>query len=65
MLLMDRILSRFKIKTKVLLFVMPFVASISAVGLTGLYASGLLQGRLEISNNVLQSLTGSRTSMVP
>ncbi|ACM25523.1 HAMP domain-containing protein [Agrobacterium rhizogenes] len=54
----DKILSRFKIKTKVLLFVLPFVISISAVGLTGLYASGLLQGRMEISNSVLQSLTG-------
>jgi len=54
----DKILSRFKIKTKVLIFVLPFVLSISAVGLTGLYASGLLQGRMEISNSVLQSLTG-------
>lgn len=54
----DKILSRFKIKTKVLFFVAPFVVSISAVGLTGLYASGLLQGRMEISNSVLQSLSG-------
>ena len=43
-MLIDKILSRFKIKTKVLIFVLPFVISISAVGLTGLYASGLLQG---------------------
>jgi methyl-accepting chemotaxis protein len=57
-MLIDKILSRFKIKTKVLIFVLPFVISISAVGLTGLYASGLLQGRMEISNSVLQSLTG-------
>lgn len=57
-MLIDKVLSRFKIKTKVLLFVLPFVISISAVGLTGLYASGLLQGRMEISNSVLQSLTG-------
>ena len=57
-MVIDRVLSRFKIKTKVLLFVLPFVVSISAVGLTGLYASGLLQQRMEISNNVLQSLTG-------
>ncbi|WP_455874678.1 methyl-accepting chemotaxis protein [Rhizobium yanglingense] len=54
----DKILSRFKIKTKVLIFVLPFVITISAVGLTGLYASGLLQGRMEISNSVLQSLSG-------
>ena len=40
-MLIDKILSRFKIKTKVLIFVLPFVVSISAVGLTGLYASGM------------------------
>ncbi|WP_040676861.1 methyl-accepting chemotaxis protein [Rhizobium mesoamericanum] len=57
-MLIDKILSRFRIKTKVLIFVLPFVVSISAVGLTGLYASGLLQGRMEISNSVLQSLSG-------
>ncbi len=57
-MLIDKVLSRFKIKTKVLLFVLPFVISISAVGLIGLYASDLLQGRMEISNSVLQSLTG-------
>ncbi len=54
----DKILARFKIQTKVLLFIMPFVVSICAVGITGLYASGLLQGRMEISNSVLQSLSG-------
>ena len=54
----DKILARFKIQTKVLLFVLPFVVSICAVGITGLYASGLLQGRMEISNSVLQSLSG-------
>ncbi|TCL75668.1 HAMP domain-containing methyl-accepting chemotaxis protein [Rhizobium sp. BK251] len=57
-MLIDKILSRFKIKTKVVIFVLPFVVSISAVGLTGLYASGMLQGRMEISNSVLQSLSG-------
>jgi methyl-accepting chemotaxis protein len=54
----DRILSRFKIQTKVLIFIAPFVVSITAVGITGLYASGLLQGRMEVSNSVLQSLSG-------
>ncbi|WP_075292530.1 methyl-accepting chemotaxis protein [Pararhizobium arenae] len=54
----DRVLARFKIQTKVLLFIFPFVVSICAVGITGLYASGLLQGRMEISNSVLQSLNG-------
>ena len=57
-MLVDKVLSRFKIKTKVLIFVLPFVISISAVGLTGLYASGLLEGRMNLSNNVLQSLSG-------
>jgi len=56
----DRLLSRFKIQTKVLIFILPFVISITAVGITGLYASGLLQGRMEISNSVLQSLSGFR-----
>ena len=56
----DRILSRFRIQTKVLIFIFPFVVSITAVGVTGLYASGLLQGRMEISNSVLQSLSGFR-----
>jgi len=56
----DRILSRFRIQTKVLIFILPFVISITAVGVTGLYASGLLQGRMEISNSVLQSLSGFR-----
>lgn len=59
-MLIDRLLSRFSIQTKVLIFILPFVISISAVGLTGLYASGLLQGRIEISNSVLQSLSGFR-----
>ncbi|MDX3929613.1 MAG: HAMP domain-containing methyl-accepting chemotaxis protein [Shinella sp.] len=54
----DRVLARFKIQTKVIFFILPFVASICAVGFTGLYASGLLQGRMEISNSVLQSLSG-------
>ncbi|MCO6180166.1 methyl-accepting chemotaxis protein [Ciceribacter sp. RN22] len=56
----DRVLSRFNIQTKVLIFILPFVISISAVGFTGLWASGLLQGRIEISNSVLQSLSGFR-----
>nr|WP_246712316.1 methyl-accepting chemotaxis protein [Rhizobium rosettiformans] len=53
-------MSRFNIQTKVLIFILPFVISISAVGFTGLYASGLLQGRIEISNSVLKSLSGFR-----
>nr|AGU11632.1 Methyl-accepting chemotaxis protein (MCP) signaling domain [uncultured organism] len=56
--MIDRLMSRIRIQTKVLVLVTPFVLSITAVGLTGLYTSGLLQGRMEISNNVLQSLSG-------
>jgi methyl-accepting chemotaxis protein len=56
--MIDRLMSRVKIQTKVIVLLLPFVVSITAVGLTGLYASGLLQGRIEISNSVLQSLSG-------
>ena len=56
--LIDKFMSRFKIQTKVIVLVLPFIASISAVGLTGIYASSLLQDRMEISNSVLQSLSG-------
>ncbi len=57
-MLIDKVLARFRIHTKVIFFILPFVISISAVGITGLYASGMLQGRMEISNSVLQSLSG-------
>ena len=56
----DKFLSRFSISTKVLAFVFPFVLSISAVGLMGLYASGLLQHRMEISNGMMGALSGFR-----
>jgi methyl-accepting chemotaxis protein len=56
--MIDGFMSRVKIQTKVIVLLLPFVVSITAVGLTGLYASGLLQGRIEISNSVLQSLSG-------
>ena len=56
--MIDKFMSRVKIQTKVIVLLLPFVVSITAVGLTGLYASGLLQGRIDISNSVLQSLTG-------
>ncbi len=56
----DSILSRFRIQTKVLVFIFPFVISISAVGIVGLYAVELLQGRLLISNSVMTSLSGFR-----
>ncbi|MGL3605902.1 methyl-accepting chemotaxis protein [Rhizobium sp. G187] len=56
----DQFLSRFSISTKVMAFVLPFVLSISAVGFMGLYASGLLQQRMEISNGTMRSLNGFR-----
>jgi methyl-accepting chemotaxis protein len=52
------LLARFKIQTKVIVFIAPFVASILAVGFSGLYASNLLQSRMDVSNTILQSLTG-------
>jgi methyl-accepting chemotaxis protein len=57
-MVVDRLLARFKIQTKVIAFIVPFVLSISAVGLSGLYASRLLQTRMDMSNTVLQSLSG-------
>ncbi|NTJ43654.1 methyl-accepting chemotaxis protein [Agrobacterium larrymoorei] len=56
--MIDNLLARFKIQTKVIIFIAPFVASILAVGLSGLYTSNILQSRMDISNGVLQSLTG-------
>lgn len=44
----DQLLSRFNIQTKVLMFILPFIVSISAVGFTGLWASGLLQSRIAV-----------------
>lgn len=58
MVKIDQMLARFKIQTKVLIFILPFVVTITAVGITGLYATGILRGRMAISNNVMQSLSG-------
>ncbi|ABC94140.1 methyl-accepting chemotaxis protein (plasmid) [Rhizobium etli CFN 42] len=58
--MLGRLLSRVRIQTQVMLFIIPFVLSILAVGATGFYASSLLQGRMDISNSVLQSLSGFR-----
>ncbi|WP_063844303.1 methyl-accepting chemotaxis protein [Rhizobium ecuadorense] len=54
----DQLLARFRIQTKVLIFIVPFIVSIVAVGITGLYATGTLRGRMTVSNNIVQSLTG-------
>ena len=58
--MLGRLLSRVRIQTQVMVFIVPFILSIMAVGATGLYASSLLQGRMDISNSVLQSLSGFR-----
>lgn len=58
--MLGRLLSRVRIQTQVMLFIIPFILSIMAVGATGFYASSLLQGRMDISNSVLQSLSGFR-----
>lgn len=54
----DRLLSRWKIQTKVLVFIVPFVLSITAVGLASLYASRLLQSQMQLSNGVVETLGG-------
>ncbi|NTJ67637.1 HAMP domain-containing protein [Agrobacterium rhizogenes] len=58
--MLGKLLSRVRIQTQVMLFIAPFILSIMAVGATGFYASSLLQGRMDISNSVLQSLSGFR-----
>ncbi|TBY63504.1 methyl-accepting chemotaxis protein [Rhizobium leguminosarum bv. viciae] len=58
--MLGRLLSRVRIQTQVMVFIVPFVFIIMAVGATGFYASSLLQGRMDISNSVLQSLSGFR-----
>ncbi|MBY5364879.1 HAMP domain-containing protein [Rhizobium leguminosarum] len=56
--MVNGLMSRVRIQTKVLVLLAPFVISLCAVGLTGYYAASLLEGRMEISNHVLQSLDG-------
>ncbi|MCD7111475.1 methyl-accepting chemotaxis protein [Rhizobium sp. DKSPLA3] len=56
----DQLLSRLSVQAKVLVLLVPLIASITAVGVTGLWASGILQSRIELSNGVLRSLTGFR-----
>jgi len=55
---MDRILARFKIQTKVVILVLPLLMTIIAVGATGLYATGVLEARLNVSNDVVRLLSG-------
>ncbi|OWV72316.1 hypothetical protein ATY76_05640 [Rhizobium sp. R339] len=55
---MDRILARFRIQTKVIVLVLPLLLTIVAVGATGLYATGVLEARLNTSNDVVRLLSG-------
>ncbi|MFS8146205.1 methyl-accepting chemotaxis protein [Rhizobium sp. BR 249] len=55
---MEAFLSRFRIQTKVILFLVPLLATIGCLGAMGYYSSGMLSSRLSVSNNVLDALTG-------
>ncbi|WP_049735284.1 hypothetical protein [Rhizobium ecuadorense] len=55
---MDRILARFRIQTKVIILVLPLLMTIVAVGATGFYATGVLEARLNTSNDVVRLLSG-------
>ncbi|WP_106797510.1 HAMP domain-containing methyl-accepting chemotaxis protein [Rhizobium sp. H4] len=57
----DRLLSTFTIRAKVLLVLVPLILILAAVGGVGLKATGLLQSRLRLSNEVLQTLSGFRS----
>ncbi|NKF33871.1 methyl-accepting chemotaxis protein, partial [Pseudomonas sp. BGM005] len=54
-------LSTFTIRAKVLLVLVPLILILAAVGGVGLKATGLLQSRLRLSNEVLQTLSGFRS----
>ncbi|MBB1248725.1 HAMP domain-containing methyl-accepting chemotaxis protein [Rhizobium sp. G21] len=58
MIWIDRILSRFSIRTKVVVLVLPFVLSISAVGLVGVLSSAALQNRIAVASAATTSLRG-------
>lgn len=58
---MDRILARFKIQTKVIVLVLPLLLTIVGVGATGLYATGVLEARLNASNDVVRLLSGYKS----
>jgi methyl-accepting chemotaxis protein len=56
----DYLLSRFRIQTKVSIFVVPFILCICAVGIIGLVTSHILSNRLVLSNETIRSLGGFR-----
>jgi len=56
----DRLLSAFSIRAKVLLVLVPLVMILAVVGVVSLQATGLLQSRLRLSSEVLETLSGFR-----
>jgi len=56
----DRLLSGFSIRAKVLLLLVPLVMILAAVGVVSLQATGLLQSRLRLSSEVVETLSGFR-----
>lgn len=56
-MLLDKTLARFKIQTKVLMLIAPFVIVISAIGFTGIYAADRLENRMALSTRIMQSLS--------
>lgn len=56
----DDLLSRFKIQTKVSIFVVPFILCICAVGVIGFATSRTLSNRLVLSSEIMRSLGGFR-----
>lgn len=56
-MLLDKALARFKIQTKVLLLLVPFVIVISVIGFTGMYAADRLENRMALSTRIMQSLS--------
>ncbi|ASW09876.1 methyl-accepting chemotaxis protein [Rhizobium sp. 11515TR] len=59
---MEAFLSRFSIQTKVILFLVPLLATIGCLGGMGYYSSRMLSSRLTVSSNVLDALTGFKNS---
>ncbi len=55
---MDRLLEKFKIQTKVVILVLPLLLTIITVGGVGVYATRILEKRLNVSSDIVQLLSG-------
>jgi methyl-accepting chemotaxis protein len=55
---LDRLLSYFQVQTKVLIFVIPFILSLGAVVFTSAYTSSRMEKRMNVSNALLEQLSG-------